>query len=105
MCSSEQDDGPDVLRWLDRLLIRLVCPSTALYPGSRWAGPEPGYEASPSIASRIVDIMATNHVDHVLLSQCQKFGEYHKDDPSSFKFAENFSLYPQVSHTFHPGVC
>jgi len=28
--------------------------------------------------------------------QCQKFGEYHKDDPSSFKFAENFSLYPQV---------
>ena len=29
--------------------------------------------------------------------QCQKFGEYHKDDPSSFKFNENFSLYPQVS--------
>jgi len=22
--SSEQDDGPDVLRWLDRMLIRLV---------------------------------------------------------------------------------
>ncbi|CAI8008231.1 Protein transport protein Sec23A [Geodia barretti] len=46
---SENDDGPDVLRWLDRMLIRL----------------------------------------------CQKFGEYHKDDPSSFKFSENFSLYPQ----------
>ena len=28
--------------------------------------------------------------------QCQKFGEYHKDDPSSFRFNENFSLYPQV---------
>lgn len=46
---SENDDGPDVLRWLDRMLIRL----------------------------------------------CQKFGDYHKDDPSSFKFAENFSLFPQ----------
>ena len=38
------------------------------------------------------------------LAQCQKFGEYHKDDPSSFQFAENFSLYPQVSHTSLPGV-
>lgn len=46
---ADNDDGPDVLRWLDRMLIRL----------------------------------------------CQKFGEYHKDDPSSFKFADNFSLYPQ----------
>ena len=27
--------------------------------------------------------------------QCQKFGEYHKDDPNSFRFTENFSLYPQ----------
>ena len=47
---AEGDDGPDVLRWLDRMLIRL----------------------------------------------CQKFGEYHKDDPGSFRLAENFSLYPQV---------
>ena len=23
-CRSENDDGPDVLRWLDRMLIRLV---------------------------------------------------------------------------------
>ncbi|XP_011410444.1 PREDICTED: protein transport protein Sec23A-like isoform X2 [Amphimedon queenslandica] len=46
---SDIDDGPDVLRWLDRMLIRL----------------------------------------------CQKFGEYHKDDPSSFRFADNMSLYPQ----------
>lgn len=29
--------------------------------------------------------------------QCQKFEEYHKDDPSSFRFSETFSLYPQVS--------
>ena len=47
---AETDDGPDVLRWLDRMLIRLS----------------------------------------------QKFGEFNKDDPSSFRLAENFSLYPQV---------
>uniref|UniRef100_G3VJ41 Protein transport protein SEC23 n=1 Tax=Sarcophilus harrisii TaxID=9305 RepID=G3VJ41_SARHA len=46
---AETEEGPDVLRWLDRQLIRL----------------------------------------------CQKFGEYHKDDPNSFRFSETFSLYPQ----------
>lgn len=46
---AESDDGPDVLRWVDRQLIRL----------------------------------------------CQKFGEYSKDDPNSFRLAENFSLFPQ----------
>uniref|UniRef100_A0A646QFP1 Protein transport protein SEC23 n=1 Tax=Hemiscolopendra marginata TaxID=943146 RepID=A0A646QFP1_9MYRI len=46
---AESDDGPDVLRWLDRMLIRL----------------------------------------------CQKFGEYSKEDPNSFRFPENFTLYPQ----------
>lgn len=43
------DDSPDVLRWLDRMLIRL----------------------------------------------CQKFAEYRKDDPGSFRLTENFSIYPQ----------
>lgn len=46
---AETEDGSDVLRWLDRMLIRL----------------------------------------------CQKFGEYQKDDPSSFRFNEQFTLYPQ----------
>ncbi|XP_072284650.1 protein transport protein Sec23A [Pyxicephalus adspersus] len=46
---AETEEGPDVLRWLDRQLIRL----------------------------------------------CQKFGEYQKDDPNSFRFSETFSLYPQ----------
>nr|XP_039259214.1 protein transport protein Sec23A-like [Styela clava] len=46
---SQDDGGPDVLRWLDRMLIRL----------------------------------------------CQKFGEFSKDAPDTFRFAENFSLYPQ----------
>ncbi|CDR44779.1 RHTO0S10e00320g1_1 [Rhodotorula toruloides] len=46
---AEIDDSPDVLRWLDRMLIRL----------------------------------------------CQKFAEYRKDDPSSFRLNENFVIYPQ----------
>jgi len=43
------EEGSDVLRWVDRMLIRL----------------------------------------------CQKFGEYNKDSPDSFRLPENFSLYPQ----------
>ncbi|KAF9910008.1 GTPase-activating protein S23 [Linnemannia zychae] len=46
---AEIDDGPDVLRWLDRMLIRL----------------------------------------------CQKFGDYRKEDPQSFRLSDNFSIYPQ----------
>lgn len=46
---AEVDDSPDVLRWVDRMLIRL----------------------------------------------CSRFGEYRKDDASSFRLENNFSLYPQ----------
>ncbi|KNC86352.1 hypothetical protein SARC_01511 [Sphaeroforma arctica JP610] len=46
---SVNDEGADVLRWLDRMLIRL----------------------------------------------CQKFGEYNKDQPQSFRLSLAFSLYPQ----------
>ncbi|CAH0385524.1 unnamed protein product [Bemisia tabaci] len=46
---AETDEGPDVMRWADRMLIRL----------------------------------------------CQKFGQYSKDDPNSFRLPENFSLFPQ----------
>lgn len=46
---AEIDDSPNVLRWLDRLLIGL----------------------------------------------CKKFGDYRRDDPSSFRLSELFSLYPQ----------
>ncbi|KAG8768051.1 GTPase-activating protein S23, partial [Serendipita sp. 398] len=46
---AEIDDSPDVLRWLDRMLIRL----------------------------------------------CQKFAEYRKEDPTSFRLTEKFSIYPQ----------
>lgn len=46
---AEIDDSPDVLRWLDRMLIRL----------------------------------------------CQKFADYRKDEPSSFRLSDGFSIYPQ----------
>lgn len=47
---AEREESGDVMRWLDRLLIRL----------------------------------------------CQRFGEYRKDDPASFRLAPLFSLYPQL---------
>ena len=31
----------------------------------------------------------------MLIRLVQKFGEYNKDDPTSFRLSENFSLYPQ----------
>jgi len=46
---AEIDDSPDVLRWLDRMLIRL----------------------------------------------CQKFADYRKEEPTSFRLSDNFSIYPQ----------
>ena len=46
---AEIDDSPDVLRWLDRMLIQL----------------------------------------------CQKFADYRKEDPTSFRLTDNFSIYPQ----------
>ncbi|KAJ2721938.1 GTPase-activating protein S23 [Coemansia sp. Benny D115] len=49
---SEVDETADVLRWLDRMLIRL----------------------------------------------CQKFGDYRRDDQSSFRLNKNFSIYPQFMY-------
>ncbi|OMJ09422.1 Protein transport protein SEC23 [Smittium culicis] len=49
---SEFDESSDVLRWLDRMLIRL----------------------------------------------CQRFGDYRRDDPASFRLAQNFSIYPQFMY-------
>lgn len=37
-------------------------------------------------------------VDRQLIRLCQKFGEYSKDDPNSFRLAENFSLFPQFMY-------
>ncbi|KAI6023081.1 hypothetical protein BKA83DRAFT_4608234 [Pisolithus microcarpus] len=46
---AEIDDSPDILHWLDCMLIQL----------------------------------------------CQKFADYRKEDPSSFRLSDNFSIYPQ----------
>uniref|UniRef100_A0A3Q3W285 Protein transport protein SEC23 n=1 Tax=Mola mola TaxID=94237 RepID=A0A3Q3W285_MOLML len=34
-------------------------------------------------------------LDRQLIRLCQKFGDYHKDDPNSYRLSETFSLYPQ----------
>ena len=51
------------------------------------------------------DCACFNHAFHIKnypsktmlfsFQQCQKFGDYHKDDPNSFRFSEQFTLYPQ----------
>ena len=42
-----------------------------------------------------VDPSDLPQVDRMLIRLVQKFGEYNKDDPNSFRLSENFSLYPQ----------
>ncbi|EDO18363.1 hypothetical protein Kpol_1013p35 [Vanderwaltozyma polyspora DSM 70294] len=37
-------------------------------------------------------------IDSTLIKLCQKYASYNKDDPSSFRLAGNFSLYPQFSY-------
>ncbi|CAL9734501.1 protein transport protein Sec23p [Monosporozyma servazzii] len=49
---AEEDDGADVIRWIDRNLIKL----------------------------------------------CQKYADYNKDDPTSFRLGPNFSFYPQFTY-------
>lgn len=49
---AESEDGPDVIKWIDRTLIKL----------------------------------------------CQKYADYNKNDPSSFRLAANFSLFPQFMY-------
>ncbi|CCE63867.1 hypothetical protein TPHA_0G00290 [Tetrapisispora phaffii CBS 4417] len=49
---AENDDGADIIRWIDRTLIKL----------------------------------------------CQKYADYNKDDPMSFRLAPNFTLYPQFMY-------
>ncbi|PAV65308.1 hypothetical protein WR25_13039 [Diploscapter pachys] len=42
---------------------------------------------------------ALRWVDRTLIRLCQKFGQYQKDDPSSFTLTDKFSLFPQF--VFH----
>ncbi|KHN81869.1 Protein transport protein Sec23A [Toxocara canis] len=61
-------------------------------------------EAAAVIMARLASWRATNEndtpdalrwVDRSLIRLCQKFGEYHKDDPASFRLSDKFSLFPQ----------
>ncbi|KAJ1540496.1 GTPase-activating protein [Saccharomyces cerevisiae] len=36
--------------------------------------------------------------DRTLIKLCQKYADYNKDDPQSFRLAPNFSLYPQFTY-------
>lgn len=43
------------------------------------------------------EIPSMTLVCRVLFFQCQKFGQFNKDDPTSFRLSESLSLYPQVN--------
>lgn len=61
-------------------------------------------EAAAVAIARLASFRATNEndtpealrwLDRTLIRLCQKFGEYAKDDPNSFRLSEKFSLFPQ----------
>ncbi|KAL7716365.1 Protein transport protein SEC23 [Entamoeba marina] len=60
-------------------------------------------EAAATLMARYAVYKAENEdtrdairwLDRSLIKLCQRFGDYRKDDPSSFKLASNFSIYPQ----------
>ncbi|VDD90831.1 unnamed protein product [Enterobius vermicularis] len=61
-------------------------------------------EAAAVIMARLASWRASNEndtpdalrwVDRSLIRLCQKFGEYSKDDPASFRLSDRFSLFPQ----------
>jgi protein transport protein SEC23 len=69
---ADTEEGSDVLRWLDKMLIRLVC-----------------YRLTMLFV--LVEIVS-------LTDKCQKFGVYEKDNPGSFQLLETFTLYPQFMY-------
>ncbi|CAI2352439.1 unnamed protein product [Caenorhabditis sp. 36 PRJEB53466] len=61
-------------------------------------------EAAAVAIARLASFRASNEndtpealrwLDRSLIRLCQKFGEYAKDDPNSFRLSEKFSLFPQ----------
>ena len=47
---------------------------------------------------------AMRWLDRALLRTCNKFGEFRKDDPSSFALAQNFSILPQFMYHLRRSV-
>jgi hypothetical protein len=60
---------------------------TAAAVMARWA-------VSKTDAEDFSDVL--RWLDRTLIKLCQKFGEYRKDDPTSFRLRDTFGLYPQV---------
>ncbi|CAJ0577142.1 unnamed protein product, partial [Mesorhabditis spiculigera] len=61
-------------------------------------------EAAAVVIARLASWRAINEndtpealrwLDRTLIRLCQKFGEYHKDDPASFRLTDKFSMFPQ----------
>ncbi|CCC68078.1 hypothetical protein NCAS_0A15200 [Naumovozyma castellii] len=46
--------------------------------------------------SEVADVI--RWIDRTLIKLCQKYGEYNKDDPLSFRLQPNFNLYPQFTY-------
>ncbi|PIO69549.1 Sec23/Sec24 helical domain protein [Teladorsagia circumcincta] len=66
--------------------------------------PQSNREAGAVAIARLASWRATNEndtpealrwLDRTLIRLCQKFGEYAKDDPNSFRLTDKFSLFPQ----------
>ncbi|KAJ2452383.1 GTPase-activating protein S23 [Coemansia sp. RSA 2336] len=63
-------------------------------------------EAAAVLMARIAVFKAENEevgdvlrwVDRMLIRLCQKFGDYRRDDPASFRLGPNFSIYPQFMY-------
>lgn len=89
---AESEEGPDVLRWLDRQLIRLVRRVCQI----RLPMNQKRNRSSLNFLHNFFSLQLFWNPPLLFLFQCQKFGDYHKDDPNSFRFSETFSLYPQV---------
>ncbi len=76
---TESEDVADILRWVDRSLIRLCVKSRARSPRAR--------------RERSLTRLSTTRPPHSI--RCAKFAEYEKENPSSFRLGPEFSLYPQ----------
>ena len=41
------------------------------------------------------DVLRWLGIDRMLIRSCQEFADYRKEDPTSFRLTDNFSIYPQ----------
>lgn len=77
------DHAWEVLVWDSKSELKLEhsCPTAGIFPGDT------------NLA-----FLSLFFLFAVPFQQCQKFGQYNKEDPTSFRLSDSFSLYPQVSN-------